>query len=282
MRKKYLLVLGLCLVGGFFLASVACAQYNSVVVNGKTMTDRQKQEYAQLYGTPPVPGNYWYDSKTGWFGIIGGPPMGALKPGFNWGPIPENASNGNSGVYINGRHLSQMEVQFYATRYGFQMPPGRYWMDAQGNAGVEGGKQPAAKAEQRQAKVQQPPQAQASKSRQKVPAGAGGDQRLVGRYRGSSDTVNGFTTHIDWQFNADGTVFQGALGVVNMEINKTRASGLTDRDVDQGVWKTSNGRLQIQWQDGSQTDVKYSFYDNKLVFRNVRTNKLINYFPRIR
>jgi hypothetical protein len=267
MKRKRGLVLGLCLVMPLTFVAMAFAQFGNVVVNGIPMTENQKRDYTQLYGSPPVPGNYWYDSKTGWFGLMGGPPMGTLQPGFNWGPIPENASNGNSGVYINGRHLSVAEVQFYAAQYGFQMPPGRYWMDAQGNAGIEGGGQ----APQRGTQSRNVPQ-----------RGGGGDRQLVGRYRGSTDTVNGFTTHIDWQFNADGTVQRGALGVVNMQTGRTRASGLTDRNVDHGVWTTSNGRLQIQWQDGGQTDVLYSFYDNKLVFRNPRTKKLINYYPRLR
>lgn len=267
MIKRSGLVFGICLVTSLLVGHCAFAQLGDVVVNGRIMTENQKFEYTKLYGSAPVPGNYWYDSKTGWFGLMGGPPMGTLKPGFDWGAIPENASNGNSGVYINDRHLAMAEVQFYAVQYGFQLPPGRYWMDAQGNAGIEGGKQ----APQREPQPRNVPQ-----------TGGGGDLKLVGRYRGSTDTVNGFTTHLDWQFNADGTVQYGALGLVNMHVGRTRAGGLTGRDVDHGVWKTSNGRLQIQWQDGDTTDVLYSFYDNQLVFRNPHTKKLINYYPRVR
>ncbi len=42
--------------------------------------------------------------------------MGTLKHGFDWGAIPGNSFNGNSGVYINGRHLAMAEVQFYAVQ----------------------------------------------------------------------------------------------------------------------------------------------------------------------
>jgi hypothetical protein len=48
-----------------------------------------------------------------------------------------NASRGNTGVVINGRELHQLDVAVLQRLGPFL--PGRYWMDALGNFGFEGG-----------------------------------------------------------------------------------------------------------------------------------------------
>jgi hypothetical protein len=53
-------------------------------------------------------------------------------PGLG-GPVP-----GGTGVFVNGRELPPPDVQRLAALVG-PIPPGRYWIDAQGNAGPEGG-----------------------------------------------------------------------------------------------------------------------------------------------
>lgn len=73
------------------------------------MTPQQIQEYTQANGSPPLPGSYWYSSKAGLYGAMDGPAMGAIKPGYNLAQMPENASSGNTGVYINGRHIPAVE-----------------------------------------------------------------------------------------------------------------------------------------------------------------------------
>jgi hypothetical protein len=53
------------------------------------------------------------------------------------GPLRVDASRGNTGVFINGRELHQMDVVGLQ-----QLGPvyrGRYWVDAYGNCGFEGG-----------------------------------------------------------------------------------------------------------------------------------------------
>jgi hypothetical protein len=49
-----------------------------------------------------------------------------------------NASNGNTGVYTNGRHLPYTEWVVWSKLLGYIIQPGRYWLDANGNAGYEG------------------------------------------------------------------------------------------------------------------------------------------------
>jgi hypothetical protein len=57
------------------------------------------------------------------------------------GPLPANASAGNTGVFINGRELHAIDVQNLDTifaPFGTRTQKGRYWSDANGNFGLEG------------------------------------------------------------------------------------------------------------------------------------------------
>ena len=121
-------------------ASSPARPRSSVVVNGRSMTPAQVTQFTQMYGTPPQSGNWWYDPRSGQIGRVGEPVFGVLQPGHEFGPLAANASNGTSGVYLNGRQLPAVEVSMYGLVLG-PIGPGRYWLDAQGNVGREG--QPA-------------------------------------------------------------------------------------------------------------------------------------------
>ena len=83
-------------------------------------------------------GRYWYDRKCGAWGIEGGPALGILLPNLNLGgSLKANASNGNTGVYINGRQLHRVDLMALQSLTG-PIARGRYWVDAMGNAGLEG------------------------------------------------------------------------------------------------------------------------------------------------
>jgi hypothetical protein len=72
---------------------------------------------------------------------MGAPALGQLAAGLGLGgPTPQNASNGNTGVIVNGRELRQTEVNQIIQTYG-KVYRGRFWLNAQGLAGYEG--QPA-------------------------------------------------------------------------------------------------------------------------------------------
>ncbi len=66
-----------------------------------------------------------------------------LPPGLTLGgPVPADASGGGqgalTGVFINGRELHPLDVVGLQQLIG-QVWPGRWWVDAQGNYGLENG-----------------------------------------------------------------------------------------------------------------------------------------------
>jgi hypothetical protein len=88
-------------------------------------------------------GAYWYDPRTGASGRWGGPTLAFLPPGLTLGgPAPADASGGGqgtlTGVFINGRELHPLDVVGLQQLIG-QVWPGRWWVDAQGNYGLENG-----------------------------------------------------------------------------------------------------------------------------------------------
>ena len=109
---------------GFAFAQVPSA---GVVVNGVA---------AQLPGV--MPGQYWYDARSGLWGRPGGPAEGVFTPGLQLGALRSDASAGNTGVFINGRQLPAGELATLSSWVG-PVAPGRYFLDANGDAGAEGG-----------------------------------------------------------------------------------------------------------------------------------------------
>jgi hypothetical protein len=91
-------------------------------------------------GAPRVPdGRYWYDRLSGAWGLEGGFTRGFIAPGIPLGgPLPADISGGGTGVFINGRELHPLDLAGLQQLTG-PVAQGRYWLDAQGNAGYEGG-----------------------------------------------------------------------------------------------------------------------------------------------
>lgn len=114
-----------------------------VKINGVGLSPAQIMQL-QLYMGTVLPGSYWYDSACGAWGRIGTPVLGYVLPGLPLpGPVSRNASNGHSGVIVNGRELQDMEVgQLLAV--GVIVTKGHWWVDANGNLGKQGSKKPTA------------------------------------------------------------------------------------------------------------------------------------------
>lgn len=110
----------------------------SVFINGAPLRDEQLQSIEQAYRARVPDGRYWYDRVCGAWGMEGGPQVGIPVAGLDLGsPLRADASNGNTGVFVNGRELHALDVQRLSALVGTVIP-GRRWVDAQGNFGPEG------------------------------------------------------------------------------------------------------------------------------------------------
>jgi hypothetical protein len=117
----------------------ASAQERVVVVNRVRLPAPQLARLERQYRVRLADGRYWYDRRTGAWGVWGGPALGVVLPGLELGaPLPADASGGGTRVFVNGRELHPLDV--VALRgIGAAPAAGRYWVDAAGNGGLEGG-----------------------------------------------------------------------------------------------------------------------------------------------
>jgi hypothetical protein len=109
-----------------------------VVVNGRALGDSQLEELKSRYGRYPAEGRFWYDPRSGLFGHEGRSADGFMYPGHDLGPLDPAASEGKTGVFLNGRELPDEEYMFFSALSGNWIIPGRYWMDGRGDVGYEG------------------------------------------------------------------------------------------------------------------------------------------------
>ena len=120
------------------MASTGSAQQRQVVVNRVRIAEQDLRGFEQRWQTSIREGSYWYDRFSGAWGLEGGPTAGWIASGLDLGgPLRADASNGNTGVFINGRELHMMDVQ--ALMQIVQVQRGHWWVDARGNFGAEGG-----------------------------------------------------------------------------------------------------------------------------------------------
>jgi hypothetical protein len=144
-RTSFFRLLG---AGMFALLLIAAAgwttahAHNGVIVNGAPLDARHAAALEQAYRTRLVPGRYWYDAASGLWGLEGGPSVGLIAPGLPFGRMDPRASVGRfagiTGVFINGREIHPDELQYLRALYG-QVVRARYWLNARGMAGYEGG-----------------------------------------------------------------------------------------------------------------------------------------------
>ncbi len=124
--------------------SASRGQGTGVFINERELTPAQVQEMVQTYRYPPPRGRFWYDSRSGLYGLWGREAAGFIHPGHDFGPLPANASGGNTGVFINGRELNMTEAYYCQQIFG-AVYQGRWWLDAAtGNLGMEGSPVPIA------------------------------------------------------------------------------------------------------------------------------------------
>jgi len=110
----------------------------SVVINRVRLSESEVRSLEEALGVAIRGGEYWYDAMCGAWGLEGGPCAGFAQAGLRiGGPLRADASRGTTGVFVNGRELHATDV-LALQRFG-PVYRGRYWVDARGNFGLEGG-----------------------------------------------------------------------------------------------------------------------------------------------
>jgi hypothetical protein len=112
-----------------------------VYINERPVSQAQLDELKRSYGASPPAAHYWYDPRSGLYGIWGFEAGGYIRSGHDFGELPEQASRGNTGVFINGRQLNMNEAMYIKNTFG-AVYQGRWWLDGTGNFGQEGNEQP--------------------------------------------------------------------------------------------------------------------------------------------
>ena len=111
----------------------------AVFINRARLPEDTLRLLERTFQTSVPDGRYWYDQLSGAWGIEGGPTRGFTIPNLPiGGRLAADISGGGTGVFINGRELHPGDVQALQQLVGPVMP-GRYWFDAKGNTGYEGG-----------------------------------------------------------------------------------------------------------------------------------------------
>ena len=113
-----------------------------VHVNDHEISHAELAALQSTYGVTPTPGRYWYDGRSGMYGVVGQAGMGFMLPGHEFGPLDPACSGGQTGIFVNGRQLPNLEWMLWSRVLGAAIHPGSYWLDANGNAGIEGNPMP--------------------------------------------------------------------------------------------------------------------------------------------
>src|SRR5690348_14640218 len=68
-----------------------------IFINGNELTRRQALAIVTLYQRLPPPAHYWYDARSGAWGLDGHETAGFILSGHNFGSLSPDASRGNTG-----------------------------------------------------------------------------------------------------------------------------------------------------------------------------------------
>jgi hypothetical protein len=132
-------VFAACAVG----MNVSAAQLPNVVVNGVALDAEVQRAIETYYRTPLREGHYWYDHVSGLWGEIGGPSQGQIEPRLKLGRRLDARASvgvqvGITGVFVNGREIHPIELAQLQRLFG-PVRRARYWLNARGIGGYEGG-----------------------------------------------------------------------------------------------------------------------------------------------
>lgn len=120
------------------LSTAPLSAQREVVVNRVQLSEATISGMERRWNVKLQAGRYWYDAMSGAWGMEGGPTSGWILPGLDvGGRLRADASNGQTGVFVNGRELHSADVSALSTFV--QVQRGRWWVDSQGNFGAEYG-----------------------------------------------------------------------------------------------------------------------------------------------
>jgi len=120
-------------------STVAEDTVDTIIVNGRAMTQAEIDTLiAPTVDPVDVAGSYWYDSVSGLYGYVGREPIGVMTAGLSFPPLAADASAGMTNIFINGREITDIEEAYLTALFNAPVPQGLYWLEANGNYGVEG------------------------------------------------------------------------------------------------------------------------------------------------
>ena len=140
--RKPLTICAIALLGLGWPGAGAAPQAG-IIVNGVMLEPQVRSTLENAYRTRLLPGRYWYDARSGLWGLEGGPSAGQIAAGLQLGAaLRADASvgrhRGSTSVYVNGREIHAQELGYLQTLYG-PVRRARYWLDPRGVGGYEGG-----------------------------------------------------------------------------------------------------------------------------------------------
>ncbi|KAH7433934.1 hypothetical protein KP509_07G093700 [Ceratopteris richardii] len=99
-----------------------------IIVNGHPLCEAARKR-AEVQAGKMRPGKYWYDSRAGFWGVVGGPCLGVIPPFIEelHHPMAVDCSNGDSQVFVNGRELHHKDLVILSER-GLPELPGRAYI----------------------------------------------------------------------------------------------------------------------------------------------------------
>ncbi|XP_043712941.1 extra-large guanine nucleotide-binding protein 1-like isoform X2 [Telopea speciosissima] len=114
-----------------------------IYVNGKQLC-QEELVLLQSCQNPPKklkPGHYWYDKVSGQWGKEGQKPSRIITADLKvGGPIMQNASNGNTGILINCREITKVELRMLQLAGVQCAGKPHFWVNADGTYQEEGQK----------------------------------------------------------------------------------------------------------------------------------------------
>jgi len=115
-----------------------------IYINAKKLTDVEISTFdSNFRGRPLSSGSYWYDKLSGAWGIEGSAQIGRIAASLSiGGALKPTASNGDTQIFINGRELPVEDVKVLSICLGTPCLPARWWIDPNGECGLEGNEVP--------------------------------------------------------------------------------------------------------------------------------------------